>query len=86
MNLLLEVQYFISGNKKPFENTKNKTKGTEDRLVTAQPYKFKDSYNYRKLGHLPYHRIKAGQLEKAKSECLCNFKFLQTKLIAMSYR
>ncbi|XP_052105636.1 NACHT domain- and WD repeat-containing protein 1-like isoform X2 [Mytilus californianus] len=75
-----------NGNKKPFENTKNKTKGIEDRLVTAQPYKFKDSYNYRKLGHLPYHRIKAGQLEKAKSECLCNFKFLQTKLIAMTYR
>ena len=67
-------------------NSKSKTEGSEDRLVTTQPLMFKDKYNFRKLGHQPYHRIKAGQLDLVKSECLCNFNFLQTKLIAMTYR
>jgi hypothetical protein len=47
-----------------FVNSKSKTEGSEDRLVTAQPLMFKDKYNFRKLGHQPYHRIKAGQLKK----------------------
>lgn len=75
----------IIGNKKPYKD-KSGHSHEEDRLVTAQPLMFGSTFNIRKLNNLPYHRVKAGQIEMVKKECLYNFKFIFCKLIATSCR
>ncbi|KAL3870807.1 hypothetical protein ACJMK2_038847 [Sinanodonta woodiana] len=67
---------YITKNDKGKDETQ---KGNEVRFVSAQPLKKK---NLRKLNNLPYHRLKAGQLDLLKKECLCNFMFLLKKLRA----
>lgn len=47
---------------------------------------FGSTFNVRKLNNLPYHRIKAEQIEALKTECLYNFKFIFCKLLATSCR
>ncbi|XP_060067084.1 NACHT and WD repeat domain-containing protein 2-like [Ylistrum balloti] len=73
------------GNKKSYTDRSGK-QGIEDRHVAAQPMKYGDAYNIRKLNNLPFHRIMAGHLEEVKMECLINFHFLLAKLIATSVR
>ena len=75
----------IIGNKKPYKD-KSGHSHEEDRLVAAQPLMFGSTFNIRKLNNLPYHRVKAGQIEMVKKECLYNFKFIFCKLIATSCR
>ena len=36
--------------------------------------------NLRKLNQLPYHLIKAGQLDKLKNQVVCNYEFLLAKM------
>lgn len=76
---------FILGIKKPYKD-KSGTPHEEDRLVAAQPLMFGSTFNVRKLNNLPYHRIKAEQIEALKTECLYNFKFIFCKLLATSCR
>ncbi|XP_069110617.1 NACHT and WD repeat domain-containing protein 2-like isoform X2 [Argopecten irradians] len=73
------------GNKKPYTDRSGKS-GLEDRHVAAQPMKYGDTYNVRKMNNLPFHRIMAGHLEEVKMECLANFHFLLTKLVSTSVR
>lgn len=47
---------------------------------------FGSTFNVRKLNNLPYHRIKADQIEALKTESLYNFKFIFCKLLATSCR
>lgn len=75
----------IEGNKKTCKDKSGKTL-EEDRFVSAQPLMFGSKFNLRKLNNLPYHRVKAHQMELAKKECLCNFKFMFCKLLATSCR
>lgn len=76
---------FILGIKKPYKDKSGKA-FEEDRLVAAQPLMFGSTFNVRKLNNLPYHRIKADQIEALKTECLYNFKFIFCKLLATSCR
>ncbi|XP_021375216.1 NACHT and WD repeat domain-containing protein 2-like isoform X2 [Mizuhopecten yessoensis] len=73
------------GNKKSYTDRSGKP-GLEDRHVAAQPMKYGNTYNVRKLNNLPFHRIMAGHLEEVKIECLANFHFLLAKLVATSVR
>lgn len=75
----------ILGIKKPYKDKSGKA-FEEDRLVAAQPLMFGSTFNVRKLNNLPYHRIKAEQIEALKTECLYNFKFIFCKLLATSCR
>ena len=60
---------------------------TAARFVAKQPLQFEaGEYNMRKLMQLPFHLISAGELGAVKSQALCNFAFLQTKLEAVSFR
>ena len=55
----------------------------EDRKVSLQPLQFgPDVYNLRTFNNLPYHRVKAGQLDLLKDQCLSNPEFLIKKLYA----
>ncbi|KAL3864387.1 hypothetical protein ACJMK2_006074 [Sinanodonta woodiana] len=74
---------WANGKKKPL-NSKNGDK-SEDRHVSQQPLKFENFFNLRKLNNLPYHRIKAGQSDLLKQECLANFDFLVSKLQATGF-
>ncbi|KAL3864383.1 hypothetical protein ACJMK2_006070 [Sinanodonta woodiana] len=74
---------WANGKKKP-RNSKNGDK-SEDRHVSQQPLKFENIFNLRKLNNLPYHRIKAGQSDLLKQECLANFDFLVSKLQATGF-
>lgn len=68
---------------KPYTTSKG-VKGEEDRHVSAQPLKFGEKdYNLRALSNLPYHRIKAGQVELLEEQCLANIHFLLCKVAAM---
>ncbi|XP_067673031.1 NACHT and WD repeat domain-containing protein 2-like [Haliotis asinina] len=73
------------GVQKPYTD-KQGTERKADRHVTAQQLRFGDSYNLRLLNNLPFHRLRAGQLALLKEECLCNFNFLQAKLVATGLR
>ncbi|XP_046570723.1 NACHT and WD repeat domain-containing protein 2-like [Haliotis rubra] len=73
------------GVQKPYTD-KQGTDRKADRHVTAQQLRFGDSYNLRLLNNLPFHRLRAGQVALLKQECLCNFSFLQAKLVASGLR
>ncbi|XP_065054750.1 NACHT domain- and WD repeat-containing protein 1-like isoform X2 [Rhopilema esculentum] len=87
-------EYFLgrwaNGNQKPFENKDGDTEFM-DRLVAAQTLIFSPedycrlgsvSFNFRKLSELPFHLVRAGELDLLKKECLCNYEFLLTHLRA----
>ena len=44
------------------------------------------TFNLRKLNELPYHLIKAEDIELLKRECLCNYEFLLAHLRALGLR
>ena len=70
------------GRKKPYTSASGEF-GEEDRNVSLQPLQFgTDVYNLRTLNNLPYHRVKAGQLDLLKDECLANPDFLIKKMYA----
>ena len=57
-----------------------------NRQVPAQPLKFSESvYNYRKLSEYPYHLLHSKQIDKLKSEVLCCFNWIHTKLKAVGF-
>lgn len=73
-----------TGKKKPYTSPDGSAI-EEDRHVSAQPLKFQDNkFNFRVLNNLPHHRLKAGQLDLLKDECLTNVEFVLTKLQALS--
>ncbi|XP_041349706.1 NACHT domain- and WD repeat-containing protein 1-like [Gigantopelta aegis] len=76
---------WAEGLSKPYKDSKGAS-GTADRHVAAQPIKFDEIYNLRKLNNLPFHRITAGQVDLVKKECLCNFEFILAKLKAVGVR
>ncbi|XP_061197445.1 NACHT and WD repeat domain-containing protein 2-like [Saccostrea echinata] len=71
--------------KKPYKDKDGKN-NEEIRHVMSQPLMYGDTYNLRKLNNLPYHLIHAGNVAALKEKCLCNFEFLQHKLLATSCR
>ena len=78
------LSYYLrmTGKKKPFESRKGEV-GEEDRHVSQQPYKYGDKlYNMRALNNIPYHRLKAEQVDLLKEQCLTNIDFLRHKLEA----
>lgn len=75
--------FHFVGQKKPY-TSRDGTIIMEDRHVATQPLKFSDQeYNLRVLNNLPHHRLKAGQLDLIKDECLTNVEFVITKLEAL---
>ncbi|XP_061173439.1 uncharacterized protein LOC133182609 [Saccostrea echinata] len=72
-----------NGKKKPYKDKSGKI-SEADRFVSSQPLMFGSTFNVRKLNNLPYHRIKAGQIDLAKMESLCSFRFMFCKLLATS--
>ncbi|VDH90321.1 Hypothetical predicted protein [Mytilus galloprovincialis] len=83
------ADYFLgtwaNGNKKPYVNRSNET-GLADRYVVAQPIKYGDTYNLRKLNNLPYHLSMSKRVTQLKDECLMNLPFINTKLECSSVR
>ncbi|XP_071144810.1 NACHT and WD repeat domain-containing protein 2-like [Mytilus edulis] len=83
------ANYFLgtwaNGNKKPYVNSSNET-GLADRYVVAQPIKYGDTYNLRKLNNLPYHLSMSKRVTQLKDECLMNLPFINTKLECSSVR
>ena len=74
----------FSGKKKPY-TSRDGIVIEEDRHVSAQPLKFDNNeFNLRVLNNLPYHRLKSGQLDLLKQNCLTNIHFAITKLEALS--
>ncbi|XP_062592194.1 NACHT and WD repeat domain-containing protein 2-like [Saccostrea cucullata] len=71
--------------KKPYKDKDGKS-NEEIRHVMSQPLMYGETYNLRKLNNLPYHLIHAGNVAALKEKCLCNFEFLQHKLLATSCR
>ena len=59
-----------------------------ERYVSAQPMVYTDGkdtrFNVRKLNNLPYHLANAGKMDVLKTECLFNYDWLHTKLLATS--
>ena len=74
-----------SARAKPYTDKSGKA-AKADRIVSPQPLKFGDSFNLRKLNNLPYHAMEARDKDLLKKECLLNFSFLQSKLIACGVR
>ncbi|OWF56817.1 NACHT and WD repeat domain-containing protein 1 [Mizuhopecten yessoensis] len=74
-----------NGNKKPCTDRSGKD-GLEDRHSAAQPLRYGDNYNLRKLNNLPFHLTMARNLEDLKNQCLLHLDFLQAKLLASSLR
>ncbi|XP_063410138.1 NACHT and WD repeat domain-containing protein 2-like isoform X2 [Mytilus trossulus] len=83
------ADYFLgtwaNGNKKPYLNRSNES-GLADRYVVAQPIKYGDTYNLRKLNNLPYHLTMSKRVTQLKDECLMNLTFINTKLECSSVR
>ncbi|XP_052082166.1 uncharacterized protein LOC127719866 isoform X2 [Mytilus californianus] len=83
------ADYFLgtwaNGNKKPYVNRSNES-GLADRYVVAQPIKYGDTYNLRKLNNLPYHLSMSKRVTQLKDECLMNLPFIYTKLECSSVR
>jgi WD40 repeat protein len=86
--------YFLglwaSGKAKPYRE-KDGSVQLSDRAVEQQPFVFSEGtaslgkqYNYRKLMELPHNLCHSRRLSELKSEVLCNYKFLYTKLKAFS--
>ncbi|KAK6192030.1 hypothetical protein SNE40_003581 [Patella caerulea] len=75
---------WANGKSKPFTNA-NKT-SSADRHVASQPLMFGETFNYRKINNLAYHRLQADQLQLLKSECLCCFQFISAKLKSQGLR
>jgi hypothetical protein len=84
-----EITYNVicddTGKKKPYKD-KDGNDGEEERHVMSQPLMYGDTYNIRKLNNLQYHLIHAGDVVALKEKCLCNFQYLQHKLLATSCR
>ncbi|XP_070204069.1 uncharacterized protein [Littorina saxatilis] len=74
-----------AGKPKPYVD-KSGNSAKADRIVSPQPLKFGNSFNLRKLNNLPYHAIQAQNKDQLKEECLLNFRFVQSKLIACGVR
>ncbi|XP_048252371.1 NACHT and WD repeat domain-containing protein 2-like [Haliotis rufescens] len=73
------------GTQKPYTD-EHGTDRKADRHVTAQQLRFGESYNLRLLNNLAFHRLRAGQVALLKQQCLCNFSFMQAKLVALGLR
>ena len=82
---------YFAGNKEKQDTTitlahRGRTYVNAKRNVALQPLKFSESvYNFRKLSELPYCLAMSGELERLKSDILCNFSWLSTKLNATSF-
>ena len=75
----------VSERPKPYVNNQNEEQRAL-RFVAKQPLRFENGeFNLRKLMQLPYHMIQAREVSALKSQTLCNFDFLVSKLQATSY-
>lgn len=87
-------EYFIgtwSGRKKPFHD-KEGNFGDAERFISTQPNVFSEDnaddtvvFNHRKLNELPYHLVRAEQIETLKSSVLLNLDWLYNKLRAFGF-
>ena len=84
--------YFLGlwagGQAKPYRK-EDESVQLSDRAVAQQPLAFNEDttnkqYNYRKLVELPHNLCHSGRLSQLKSEVLCSYQFLYTKLEAFS--
>ncbi|XP_022342057.2 NACHT and WD repeat domain-containing protein 2-like isoform X2 [Crassostrea virginica] len=76
---------WADGKKKPYKDKDGK-ENEEERHVMSQPLMYGNTYNHRKLNNLPYHLIHSKNVAALKEKCLCNYEFLQHKLLATSCR
>lgn len=76
---------YVAGKKKPYKDKDGK-ENEEERHVMSQPLMYGNTYNHRKLNNLPYHLIHSKNVAALKEKCLCNYEFLQHKLLATSCR